>query len=207
MKPETTTKPKGHGDQPVRTRREAAEFSRLVEVAELPAKGVELSIRAEPTECAALARRGGLVAVESLAADFRLRKAEASKVEVKGTLRARVVQTCVISLEPFESDIESEIEAEFAGDLAPDLVPARFRNERAGSSPMRNAELEAPDPIIDGRIDLGALAAEFLMLALDPYPRKPGVSFDATGCRASEAETVSPFAALRTPRGPAREND
>ena len=36
---------------------------------------------------------------------------------------------------------------------------------------------DAPDPIVDGKIDLGALAAEFLALGLDPYPRKPGVAF------------------------------
>ena len=34
---------------------------------------------------------------------------------------------------------------------------------------------DEPDPIIDGKIDLGALAAEFFALGLDPYPRKPGV--------------------------------
>ena len=37
---------------------------------------------------------------------------------------------------------------------------------------------EPPEPIINGAIDLGALATEFLILGLDPYPRKPGVSFD-----------------------------
>ncbi len=37
---------------------------------------------------------------------------------------------------------------------------------------------DPPDPIIDGKIDLGALAAEFFALGLDPYPRKPGVAVD-----------------------------
>ena len=34
------------------------------------------------------------------------------------------------------------------------------------------------DPIMNGQIDLGALAAEFLALNLDLYPRKPGVTFE-----------------------------
>lgn len=203
MKAKVGSKPRGRGDQPARMHHTPAEFSRLVEVDDVPARGVDLSIRAEPAECAALARRGGLVAVESLDADFRLKTVEGSKVEVEGRLRARVVQTCVVSLELFESEIESEIEAEFANES----VPARLRNESTGSSGTLGAELEAPDPIIDGRIDLGALAAEFLMLSLDPYPRKPGVSFDATGACASETETVSPFAVLRTRRGPTRGDD
>jgi hypothetical protein len=40
-------------------------------------------------------------------------------------------------------------------------------------------EDDPPEPIVDGIIDLGAVTLEFLALALDPYPRKPGVSFDA----------------------------
>ena len=41
------------------------------------------------------------------------------------------------------------------------------------------ADEDDPDPVIDGKIDLGALAAEFFALGLDPYPRKPGVEFVA----------------------------
>lgn len=46
---------------------------------------------------------------------------------------------------------------------------------------------------MNGRIDLGALTAEFLALGLDPYPRKPGVDFEPV---ASGPES-GPFDALR----------
>ncbi len=36
---------------------------------------------------------------------------------------------------------------------------------------------DPPEPIVNGFIDLGQLAAEFLVLGLDPYPRKPGAEF------------------------------
>ena len=52
---------------------------------------------------------------------------------------------------------------------------------------------DPPDPIVDGRIDLGALAVEFLALALDPYPRKPGAEFTPPP---EEAPPDSPFDAL-----------
>lgn len=207
MKAKPSTRPRGHGDRPARPRHEPSEFSRLVEVDDIPAKGLDLTIHADAVECAGLARRAGLVAVESLAADFRAGKVEASRVEVEGVLRARVVQTCVVSLDPFESDIECPIEVAFAGDVETDIASPRGREDfgdRGGASKLGSAELDAPDPIIDGRIDLGAVAAEFLMLALEPYPRKPGVSFDEAGLAAAGAETVSPFAALRTIRGPLR---
>jgi hypothetical protein len=53
------------------------------------------------------------------------------------------------------------------------------------------------DPIIDGQIDLGALAAEFLALNLDNYPRKPGVMFEAANAGGEASGTDSPFAVLR----------
>ena len=58
-----------------------------------------------------------------------------------------------------------------------------------------NAMAEPPEPIENGMIDLGRLAADVLHLAIDPYPRKQGVVF--------EAEVVAPdpedhpFAALK----------
>jgi hypothetical protein len=46
--------------------------------------------------------------------------------------------------------------------------------------------------MVGGRIDLGGVITEFLALALDPYPRKPDVSFQP----AIEEKDPSPFAAL-----------
>jgi len=204
MKAKPSPKPHEHGDRLVRPRHEPSELSRQVAVDDIPAKGLDLTIHADAVECAALARRSGLVAIESLAADFRLRKVEGSKVAVEGELHARVVQACVVSLDPFESAIEAAIEAEFGGDGETKVTPARGRADGIGASSLQSGEFEGPDPIIDGRIDLGALAAEFLMLSLDPYPRKPGATFDDTGFSAAEAETASPFAALGTLRGPSR---
>ena len=55
------------------------------------------------------------------------------------------------------------------------------------------ASRDDTEPLIDGKIDLGAIATEFLIVGLDPYPRKPGAVFqppvDAT-------PDEGPFAAL-----------
>ncbi len=206
MKAKAGSKARGHGGGVVPSRQEPSEFSRLVEIDDIPAKGLDATIHADASECAALALRAGLVAVESLAADFHLCKVKGSRVAVEGVLHALVVQTCVVSLEPFESEIEGPIAVDFAAAVATDLVPAGIRadrGDRAGAGNPRSAELDAPDPIIDGRIDLGAVAAEFFMLSLDPYPRKPGVSFDAPGV--AGPESVSPFAALGKLEGSSRE--
>jgi hypothetical protein len=193
MKSKANSAPRGHDREDARPQ---PEFSRLVEVDDIPPKGLDLSIAADAAECAALGRRAG-VNVQSLAADFHLRKVKKSEVCVEGLLRARVVQTCVVSLESFESDIETPIEVEFA-ETDSETELERFPDARGGTAPA-SVDLEAPDPIVDGRIDIGAMAGEFLMLALEPYPRKPGVSFEGTGL--AESEIVSPFDALRALRG------
>ena len=52
---------------------------------------------------------------------------------------------------------------------------------------------EPPEPLVDGKVDLGALATEFLVLGIDPYPRKPGAEFTPPKVENDEA---NPFAAL-----------
>jgi hypothetical protein len=47
--------------------------------------------------------------------------------------------------------------------------------------------------LIGGTVDLGALATEFLILGLDPYPRKPGATFQPPGGASADE---GPFAAL-----------
>jgi pimeloyl-ACP methyl ester carboxylesterase len=50
---------------------------------------------------------------------------------------------------------------------------------------------DEPDPIIDGAVDLGGLAVEFMILALDPYPRKPGVEFHPPASEAAPSNSAN----------------
>ena len=52
---------------------------------------------------------------------------------------------------------------------------------------------DAPEPLVGNAIDLGAIATEFLILGLDPYPRKPDVVFETPP---AGDEPAHPFAAL-----------
>jgi hypothetical protein len=49
-----------------------------------------------------------------------------------------------------------------------------------------------PEPLVNGSVDLGKVATEFLIIGIDPYPRKPGAVFEPT----VSGEVASPFAAL-----------
>jgi uncharacterized metal-binding protein YceD (DUF177 family) len=152
------------------------EFHRPLRVEPLPRDGLEMDIEANAAEREKLAALNGLPAITRLSAHFVVKKWRRG-VEVEGELSARVTQTCVVTLEPFEADIDEPIDVRFLPDAAPDSL-----------------EEDAPDPLVDGRIDLGAIASEFLTLALDPYPRKPGVAFEPP---ADAEDPESPFSRLR----------
>lgn len=156
-------------------------LSRLVDVMNIPPRGQEIRVEASAEERDALAKDFGLPGIQALSGDFKL-NTTAKGIHVTGVVKASITQVCVVTLDPFDSDIEEEVEVDFA---EPSGMPAE--------PPTDINEYEPPDEIINGQIDLGALTSEFLALGLDPYPRKPGVDFDY---RDPGDDKGSPFAAL-----------
>jgi hypothetical protein len=139
-----------------------------IRVADLPEEGVELELVPAETERASLARHVDVLAVPRLVVRLKLRADGRGGAAVEGMLEATVRQSCVVSLDPFEQAIVEPIMVRFA--------PAKIsRSDKAGA--VDAEEAGAPDPLIGGRIDLAAVVAEFLALAVDPYPRKQGAVF------------------------------
>lgn len=160
----------------------AAEFSRIVMAERLEQGEVSETISAREDECRALAVRFGLVALDSLRADVALcRVGHGPIVRVEGWLFAEVVQSCVVSLEP----VKNRIEESFVLHYAP-VARGKSRGERRskGRGHVTEKRLgegdeeDIPEPLVDGRIDIGEAVAQHLALALDPYPRKPGVTLE-----------------------------
>jgi hypothetical protein len=174
---------------------------------DLPHDGIEVVVTATPQERAALARDFGLIAIEALEGRFSVVR-RGRGVSVKGKVEGDVTQTCVVTLDPFPAHIDEEVDARFVDAVRPPADAGRHgaarsaRADRHKTTPIpdddhrkeHQANLDDPEPIRDGQIDLGALTAEFLALGLDPYPRKPGVAFSPGD--AVEPPEASPFAAL-----------
>ncbi len=76
--------------------------------------------------------------------------------------------------------------------FSPD-APAEAGGAEADASQRRSycRRDEPPEPLVGGTVDLGAIATEFLILGIDPYPRKPGAEFDAPPRRPGEASIRS----------------
>ena len=149
-------------------------LSRPVSVTDIPQEGVDVTVEARPEEREALARDFKLPAIHSLTGAFHVTGTR-SRVHVSGRVDARIEQICVVTLDPFENEVHEDVEVDFAA-----------------SAPAAQGE-DPPDEIVGGTVDLGALAAEFLALGLDPHPRKPGVDFSF---EAADDRAPSPFAAL-----------
>ncbi len=183
-------------------------FSRPFLVEELLRRPDEpLVIKAEAAELRALAEADDIPGIAALQASFKVSKV-GRYIHVTGEVRAQVTQTCVVSLEPFDSDIKEPVEVRFVSAppvASPPRMKGAVKSRRRGAMemepppPAAESEEDPPDVIVDGRIDLGALAAEFLAMGLDPYPRKPGVAFASAE---PEPEVDSPFAALENLRKP-----
>jgi Large ribosomal RNA subunit accumulation protein YceD len=153
----------------------AGPLSRSIPVTDLPPEGIEITVEASPEEREALARDFKLPAIHALTGTFRI-SGTRKRVHASGRVDATISQICVVTLEPFDSNIREDVEVDFAASPA---------SAGQGEDP--------PDEIVDDRVDLGWLTAEFLALGLDPYPRKPGVDF---AFEAADDRPESPFAAL-----------
>ena len=166
-------------------------FSRPLRIDEIR-DGASGSIEATAPEMAAIAKLLELRGLEDLAMTYRLLHAGAGRLRLKGELKAKVTQTCVVSLEPVQSEIDVPVEAEF---WPAEMIAAHEESEEEhGGAPLA----DWPEPIKDGRIDLGPIMYETLATSLDPYPKKEGVSFEwSQGAEEPRSEAgTSPFAAL-----------
>jgi uncharacterized metal-binding protein YceD (DUF177 family) len=156
-----------------------------IEVAALSPAGETFELVPDEATKSKLARHAGVLAIPELKVTLEARPTAAG-ADVQGELSGVVRQRCVISLEEFDNPVSERIEVDFAADPG---VAASGEDEE---------EIEdTPDPIIDGKIDLGALAAEFLVLSVDPYPRKPGAELSNLPIEGPENSAgKSPFEAL-----------
>jgi uncharacterized metal-binding protein YceD (DUF177 family) len=175
---------------------EARPFSRVMRVDALPQDGQTVTIEATPAEREALASIFELPAIAALTATLRIEPWGRGGARVTGAVHGELTQICVVSLEPFPATVDDAVDVQFAPQAGAESRPPAARET------LSLAADDEPDPLIDGRIDLGALVVEFFALGLDPYPRKPGASFDPPH---DVREENSPLAALR--RGAPRRSD
>ena len=149
-----------------------------VHVARLPQKGMPVVVEADAGQRDALAAEHGLQSVVRYRADLLVTPWRRNGIKVSGTVKADVIQQCVVSLEPIEASVSEAVE----GLYLPEGSKLGRQGFETGGEILLDAEgPDSPELFSGDTVDVGALAEEFFGLALDPYPRKPGaVAADAT---------------------------
>ncbi|MCO6177835.1 DUF177 domain-containing protein [Ciceribacter sp. RN22] len=172
-----------------------AAFSYLVKVGHVSANPVQVHVEADERERRALAALWNVEAVESLGADLQIARWKKDGIRIKGRVKAELVQACVVTLEPVVSQIDQEIDQVFVPEGS---RLSRILTNEAGEMILDPEGPDMPETFTGDTIDAGALVSEFTALAIDPYPRKAGATFDGHVEDNGESDRKpSPFAVLK----------
>ncbi|MEQ9329195.1 MAG: DUF177 domain-containing protein [Rhodospirillales bacterium] len=161
-----------------------------VNAATLGPKVIMFTLSAAPDELGQAAEELGVDSVREIEVEGRMSRRR-DIVRLSAKVRAIVVQTCVVSLEPVESVIETELKRSFGA-----------VEEDSGEIDIDPLSEDPPEPMENGAVPVGNCIIEQILLEIDPYPRKQGLEFvdiveddeDDTGT----GKPASPFAALAT---------
>jgi uncharacterized metal-binding protein YceD (DUF177 family) len=162
-------------------------FSHLYNLNRLGQAGDEVQLVPSDAERGALARFAGVLRVDSFAAKIDLKKLSPNRFRLVFSLDAEIVQACVVTL----AEVPAHIQLTFDRQLHFEPALRRVADEGAVEVPLED---DAPEEIDSLHYDLAAALIEELILALDPYPRAPGVEFQAPE---GEGAAESPFAVLK----------
>lgn len=173
------------------------EFSLVVAVSDVPPSGKEVRFKADEATRQRLAKRFDIPELSRLEGTAQIRPYRKDGLTLECRFEAALVQSCVVTLEP----IPEHIKEEFSQRYLPEKAIERAAREVAGTPREIAVDIEAedaPEPMEGASIDVGEAVAERLALAMDPYPRKPGVELKTSPEDVDDAadSKPNPFAAL-----------
>ncbi|MGD9766939.1 MAG: DUF177 domain-containing protein [Pseudolabrys sp.] len=166
----------------------AIDWTAPITLEEVPEAGRHVELVAPETVLPAIATLAAVNAVDRLVAHFDVSH-RGDGLRVAGRVEGQVTQTCVVSLEPLVNEISEEVDLTFSPSLRDDAEEIEVSGDPDERDPR--------EPMIGRAVDLAAVAVEFLMLGIDPYPRKSGAEFETrTAGDPSEPDRPNPFAVL-----------
>lgn len=171
----------------------------------LPFKAIKIdapksmTIEADSDARTGLAKRFDIEAIGELSADITIsNEKNLGRVAVKGQFSSLITQICARTGKVFSAPLNGEIEGYFSDKTGTvSFVAAKKkRDEEFGEQPNFMDEADDPEPMIDGYIDLGELAAQCFGLAIDPYATAPDAPAPKEPDTSSEVKIDNPFAVL-----------
>ena len=181
------TKPRHQESEPLT---ESLEFSRPVFLRDIPAIGARFSLMASRAEREALARRFDVLSILALQSEISVfPSADSEGVRIVGDVSACLAQECGVTLEHFESAVTATFERRYVF-FAP--------NDESGDVVCHVESRDPPECAPNGWADLGDIVAEEFGLRIDPFPRRPGVTFVFNdGEEEAQGPSLGPFSILK----------
>ncbi|WP_273783440.1 DUF177 domain-containing protein [Bartonella sp. AU15XJBT] len=167
-----------------------------ISVRSLPVKGIRVHLCANKKECTHLAQNHDLVEVKSCEGKFHILPWKKRGVRIKGLLQARIVQLCVVTLEPLENILRENIEVVFIPQDSNLMKPKISEDTRELFLDVEG--LDTPEVFYDDKIDIGAIMEEFFELSIDHYPRKEGIEMHVVKNLEESEQKFSPFSVLKS---------
>ena len=109
-----------------------SEIERIVDLDRTGANGTALDIVASEGERGALARRFGFLGLPAFAARVTVDCHAGGQIVVEGRLRGKIVQACVLTLDPVTQDLDDAFRLVFKKDLTDARDPESQRGEHTG---------------------------------------------------------------------------
>lgn len=171
-------------------------FSYPVKVGGISANAVTVTLEASPQEREGLAELWNVLTVESLSAEVQINRWKKDGIRLKGRVKASLAQACGVTLEPVPEKIDEPFDQIFVPEGS---KLARIVTGESGEMLIDPDGPDLPEVFSGDTVDVGEVVAEFAALALDPYPRKPGMEFTdhLEGDPAEKSGRPNPFAALK----------
>ena len=148
-----------------------SEIERIVDLDRMGNNGTAVEITASDNERAALVKRFGFLGLPAFSARVTVDRRPGGQIVVEGRLRGRIVQACILTLDPVTQDLDEAFRIVFKQDLAEE------RDPESGEA-LVGAHTDSPEPLAGNLLDVGEIVAEQLSLAAEPYPRKQGVKLE-----------------------------
>ncbi len=123
--------------------------------------------------------------MEAFGSTVRLRKHSATRFALDAVLEADIVQDCVVTLEPVRTHIERPFHRELH--LAESI---RLKPNESIPLTASAGDDDVPEEIDSLTYDLAAPLLEELVLAIDPYPRAPGVNLPCPPSRTQAGKSL-----------------
>ncbi|MEM1020771.1 MAG: hypothetical protein AAGJ09_09825 [Pseudomonadota bacterium] len=157
------------------------EFQRLFELSEANTAVADFEAAATADEMAALAKRFDVKALSNVTLKLDIAP-HSFGYRITGTISAVASQTCVITQKPLENRVLGDID--YLAVTQDDDLDLDTLEESFGIAEAERFEGDV--------LDLGELAAQYLGLAIDPFPRARGAHIDSD----IAAQKHSPFSVL-----------